>query len=356
MTHVPADLAVRLTDLCHTFGVELVEGSLADAQCADLEFDDVFILDGDADKVDLAATKLAKDGVLAIARSTPMSRPIRMDLGRVHYDHIVYVGTTGRDLDAAYQKTPVRASLKPQGTVWIVGAGGPMGRMHLQRAIESRTGPRRILATEVSPERVGALSLAFDRLAQRRGLELTIIDAGKIDQAHTDLMADVASRDGIDDVEVMAAIPALVVESTAHLTTGGVINVFAGLKRGTIAPIDPWLVYGPRQIRLIGHSGSALDDQIRIVKQAASGHISPERSMVALAGLMQLPQALQSMIDAVYPGKTVIFPAVLDCPITTLPDLQHVLPHVYERLAEGRAWTTEAEAAFLDAMLTGGVQ
>ena len=75
--------------------------------------------------------------------------------------------------------------------------------------------------------------------------------------------------------------------------------------------------------------------------------------MVALAGLSQLPQALQSMIDAVYPGKITIFPAILDFSLAALPDLHHVLPQVYDRLNDGRAWTPNAEAAFLEAMLPG---
>jgi threonine dehydrogenase-like Zn-dependent dehydrogenase len=151
----------------------------------------------------------------------------------------------------------------------------------------------------------------------------------------------------------MAATPSAVVESLSHLASGGVVNLFAGLKRGTTAPIDAWLIYGPRQIRLIGHSGSVPDDQVQVVKRAAAGQLAPERSMVALVGLSQLPQALQSMIDAVYPGKIMIFPAILDFPLAALPDLHHVLPQVYDRLIDGRTWTPEAEAAFLEAMLPG---
>jgi hypothetical protein len=104
---------------------------------ADRSFDDILRLDADAETVDAAAPHLAGGGVLAIARPDPMSRPIAMDLGRLHYDNIVYMGTTGSDLDAAYQGTPVRAALQAGGLAWIAGAGGAMGRMHVQRALES---------------------------------------------------------------------------------------------------------------------------------------------------------------------------------------------------------------------------
>ncbi len=354
VTGIPDDLATRLRDLCQTSGVELIEATLDEVETAGLNFDDIFILDGDADDVDLAAARLGKGGVLAIARSTPMSCPIQMDLGRLHYDHIVYVGATGMNLDEAYRQTPVQAAFKPGGVAWVIGAGGPMGRMHVQRAIENPDGPQYILATEVSPARAEDLLESFGEMARRNGRVLAVLGADKTTPAYAKAMAEIAERGGVDDVQVMAAIPSVVVESTNHMATGGVINMFAGLKRGVTAPISAWLIYGPRQLRLIGHSGSALADQVETVRRAVAGHLAPERSMVALAGLNQLPQALQSMIDAVYPGKIIIFPALLDFPLTPLVDLEPILPQVYDKLHEGRTWTAGAEAAFLKMMLSEG--
>ena len=156
---------------------------------------------------------------------------------------------------------------------------------------------------------------------------------------------------GINDVQVLAADPDVVVEATHHLAPGGVVNLFAGLKRGTTAPINAWLIYGPAQIRLIGHSGSGLDDQIAIVERAAAGHLAPERCVSAIGGLRQVPDGLEAMLAATYPGKIVIFPAVPDFPLTALPDLRETLPVVYAKLADGRTWTAAAEEAFLEAML-----
>ena len=156
---------------------------------------------------------------------------------------------------------------------------------------------------------------------------------------------------GIHDVQVLAADPDVVVEATHHLAPGGVVNLFAGLKRGTTAPINAWLIYGPAQVRLIGHSGSGLDDQIAIVERAAAGHLAPERCVSAIGGLRQVPDGLEAMLAATYPGKIVIFPAVPDFPLTALPDLREALPVVYAKLADGRTWTAAAEEAFLEAML-----
>ena len=67
------------------------------------------------------------------------------------------MGTTGIDLDTAYQGTPVRVRRKSGGVIWIAGAGGAMGRMHLQRALESTRPPSLVFATEVSVERADDL-------------------------------------------------------------------------------------------------------------------------------------------------------------------------------------------------------
>jgi threonine dehydrogenase-like Zn-dependent dehydrogenase len=354
LTDVPDDLSARLKVLCQSAGVELVEATAAEVTAGAMSFDDILVLDGDAELVDRAAGRLNKGGVLAMVRPEPMSQPVQMDLGRLHYDHIVYVGTTGLDLDAAYQQTSVQSELTPGGVAWVIGAGGPMGRMHVQRAIESPDGPQYILATEVSPKRAADLVETFSEMARRRGRILTVLNADKTTPAYIKAMDEIAERGGVDDVEVMAAIPSVVVECTEHLAKNSVVNMFAGVKRGVTAPIDAWLIYGPRQARLIGHSGSTLEDQIEIVRRAVAGHLAPERSMVALAGLRQLPQALQSMIDAIYPGKIIIFPALVDFPLTPLVDLEPILPQVYEKLHEGRTWTAEAEAVFLEMLSSEG--
>jgi hypothetical protein len=354
VTDTPNDLVDRLRTLCQASGAELVEATYEAVVARDMSFDDIFVLDADAAEVDRAAERLNKGGILAMSRPDPMSQPVQMDLGRLHYDHIVYVGTTDLDLDVAYQQTPVQSELTPGGIAWVIGAGGPMGRMHVQRAIESPNGPQYILATEVSQKRAADLVETFSEMARGRGKMLTVINADKTSPDYTKAMTEIADRGGVNDVEVMAAIPSVVVESTEHLANNSVVNMFAGLKRGVTAPIEAWQIYGPRQVRFIGHSGSTLDDQIEIVRRAVAGHLAPERSMVALAGLKQLPEALQSMMDAVYPGKIIIFPALLDFPLTPLVDLASVLPRVYEKLHEGRTWTDEAESALLEMISSDG--
>ena len=351
-TNVPVDLMQKLDGLAQRFGSKLLEREQGAVAASNLPFDDVLVLDGEATEVDAVSPLLSNGGVLSIARAAPMSDPIHMDLGRIHYDHIVYVGTTSTDLDAAYQRTPVRCSLKPKGTAWILGAGGPMGRMHLQRAIESSQGPRRIVATNRGLRRLDDLRDTFPDLASRHHVRLLAISPREEPSRYAELMTRVLNEGGADDIEVMAASTEAVVESSQYLATRGVINVFAGLKRGTLAPIDGWLIYGPRQARIVGHSGSSFDDQLAIVNRAQTGELQPQRAVAAIGGLLQIPDGIRAMMDKTYTGRIVVYPMVLDFPLTALHELSTVLPEAYEKLQGGRVWTAEAETVFLEAMLS----
>jgi threonine dehydrogenase-like Zn-dependent dehydrogenase len=351
VTGVPSDLAERLHDLCRANKTEMRPLDFDEARASGMLFDDILLLDVDAEIVDAAAPSLASGGVLAIARPDPISRPVAIDLGRLHYDGIVYVGTTGCDLDVAYQGTPVRTTLQPDGAAWIAGAGGAMGRMHVQRAIESSQPPRLVIATEISAARADDLLRSFVGPAEHRGITLAVINPRACPRDSAAALAVAEVQGGIDDVQVLAADPNVVVEATRHLAPGGVVNLFAGLKPRTMAPINAWLIYGPAQIRLIGHSGSGLADQHAIMTRAAAGELAPERCVSAVGGLRQIPAGIEALLAGTYPGKIVIFPAVPDFALTALPDLRETLPGVYAKLADGRTWTAAAEEAFLEAML-----
>ena len=48
----------------------------------------------DPELAEALGANLAKNAVMAIVANKPMSRPVQIDVGRVHYDYIDYVGTT----------------------------------------------------------------------------------------------------------------------------------------------------------------------------------------------------------------------------------------------------------------------
>ena len=133
-------------------------------------FDDIVMLDPrSADRVTEAARLIAFRGTFNLVGRSPLDDKPLIDIGRIHYHYTAYVGTRGPDIAAAYGEARNRADLHPGGTAVFVGAGGPMGQMHVQRAIELEEGPKLIVATEVNEHRLAVLGERFGPLAEQLG-------------------------------------------------------------------------------------------------------------------------------------------------------------------------------------------
>ncbi len=128
------------------------------------------------------------------------------------------------------------------------------------------------------------------------------------------------------------------------------MNVFAGVARGTTAELDLNALTN-RNARVIGHSASQIEDMLTMLNKVEEGELSTNRSVAAVGSLAAAKDGMKALIDAVYPGKVVIFPNIKPLPLTSVLDLGEILPEVAAKLKDGRIWTKEAEEAFLEAML-----
>jgi threonine dehydrogenase-like Zn-dependent dehydrogenase len=298
--------------------------------------------------IEAASPHLGDHGIFAIIARNPMDRKVSVDIGRIHYNRWVYVGASGPDVAMAYEQTPVRSSLKPGGKAWFVGAAGPMGRMHVQRAIQSHDGPDTIVCTDVSDARLADLDTSFGDEARAQGIEWLCLNPMKAEEYRAGLSA--FANPGFDDIIVLAPVPAVISEAAIYLAPKGVMNVFAGVARGTMTEIDLSDAY-LKDTRVIGHSASTIDDLRLMLDQAESGQLTPNRSVAAVGSLGAAKEGLQSVLDTAFPGKVVIYPNIKEMPLTALPDLKKALPTVYAKLKDGREWTVEAENEFLRQML-----
>jgi threonine dehydrogenase-like Zn-dependent dehydrogenase len=347
LTDVPADFAGWLKARAEALGVAVVEVDTIDAPPVE-PVDDIVLLGADADVIEAASPYLDDFGVLAIVADEPLARKVEVDVGRIHYNRWLYVGGSGPDVARAYSDIEVRSELKPGGRAWFVGAGGPMGRLHLQRALADPQGPRTILCTARSDRRLSYVQAVHQAEAEAKGVALTCIS--QVDRAVYEETVRAVAGPGFDDVMIMAQSADAVAEAAGHAVAGGVINVFAGLARGTMAPLDLSDVY-LRGVRIIGHSGLTLRSMGMALGRVESGALSPNRLVAAVGSLSAARDGLRAVSDAVFPGKVVIFPQIKDLPLTPLPELEEKLPTVYARLRNGREWTKEAEEEFLRVML-----
>jgi threonine dehydrogenase-like Zn-dependent dehydrogenase len=271
-----------------------------------------------------------------------------VDIGRVHYNRWVYVGGRDPDIALAYSVVPVRSALQPGGRAWFVGAGGPMGRMHVQRAIQMSEGPRLMVCSDVSDLRLSDLEESYAAEAREKGIEFLCLNPM---QKATYAAAMSGLRDpGFDDIMVLAPVPAVIAEASGYLAPQGVMNVFAGVARGTTVDLDLSEIYR-RDVRFIGHSASTIDDLRLMLQQTETGELSPNRSVAAIGSLSAARDGLEAVRDTSFPGKVVIYPQIKELPLTSLAELKDRLPTVYAKLAHGREWTNAAEEEFLRLML-----
>lgn len=345
LTDVPEPFVGWLRERAAGLGVEVQELALGDV-LADFMADDIVLLSPTPELIEATSPHLAAFGVCALIGDAPLSRKVNVDIGRVHYSRWVYVGGPRPDIARAYSATPVRSALQEGGLAWFIGAGGPMGRMHVQRAIQVGA-PATIVCTDVSDARLQDLYDTYAAEAAAQDIEFICLNPAN-QQAYSAGMA--RFRDGFDDIVVLAPVAALVSDAANRLAPRGVMNIFAGVARGTLASLDLSEAY-LKQTRVIGHSASSIEDLRFMLHQAETGALSPNRSVAAIGSLEAVRDGLRAVMDTSFPGKVVIYPHIKPLPLTALPDLKDVLSTVYALLRDGREWTNEAEAEFLRRML-----
>jgi threonine dehydrogenase-like Zn-dependent dehydrogenase len=347
LTDVPVEFEAWLRTRAEELDVKVIE--VQDVTSPPVEsVDDIVLLGADADLVEAVSPRLASFGILAIVAETPLARKVQVDVGRVHYNRWVYVGGAGPDIARAYRDVPIRSTLKPGGRAWFVGAGGPMGQMHVQRAIQAPDGPQTILCTARSDRRLRVVESLYRAEAEAKGA--TLVCVSRHDEAVYRQTLERVGAPGFDDIMVMAPSAAAIEEAADYLAPGGVMNIFAGVPRGTMAGLDLSDVY-QNAARFIGHSGLTTQDMQITLGLVESGRLSPNRLVAAIGSLSAARDGLRAVQDAVFPGKIVIYPHIKEFPLTVLADLQKALPTVYAKLKDGREWTVEAEEEFLRVML-----
>jgi len=307
--------------------------------------DDIILLDPNADLIEQVSPFLAYKGIFTLATEKELTRPVNLDIGRVHYNRWIVIGGKDTDIGNIYRHVPVRSSLKSDGKAFFVGSGGPMGRMHVQHALESTNRPKTIVCSDISEERLGDLRESYAEEAKEKGIAFICVNPTRKEEYEKE-MAHFKS-DGFDDIIMLAPIPAVISDAAGWLAEHGVMNIFAGVARGATAEIDlNDTIF--RDTRIIGHSASTIENMITMLNEVESSNLSSNRSVAAIGSLEAAKDGLQALEDAVYPGKVVIFPNIKPLPLTAVKDLKSVLPDVHSKLKNGREWSKSAEEALFN--------
>ena len=357
LTDVPASVAALVEATSATVVVRDGLGTddfqpLVDDVTGGAGFDDIVMLDPrSASTVGAVATHIARRGTLNLVGETELDGLVDTDVGRLHYDYTAYIGGRGPDIAASYGEARNRCDLRSEGTTVFVGAGGPMGLMHVQRAIQQPGGPRKIVATEVSDDRLKALEDRLAHLAESNDCELITFNSQTAEQSLHDFVMGLTDGQGADDVVVSVPISGVMAEADTVMRSDGMLVFFAGVPNGTLAPLNLSAVYLDNA-QYTGTSGLTIHDQQQVVDLATQGALSPGSIVGAVGGMRAAKDGLQALVEGRYSGKVLIFPQIHDMPLTGLDELEDKLPDVAAKLGPGGTWNGETEKALFESQLS----
>jgi threonine dehydrogenase-like Zn-dependent dehydrogenase len=316
--------------------------TLRDAYAPD-GFTDILIFGEPTPEVlEAAQDALCYGGALSFTCHHKMP-PVPVDVGRLHYDRLLVMGTSSWDITDAYRHTRDTA-LRKGDRLLLFGAGGAMGQMQLFYALTRPEPPAQVVVVDRHPERLEPLREMGIPLAQQAGIDLQFYCNADADpdaqQAHLRALCP----HGYDHIMLLASSAEAVALTYPLLTDGGVLNLFAGIPKGQKVPLD-LTPLASRHMRVVGSSGSTMDDIAECLRLVAEGALPARKVIGAIAGLNALPEALQAVQSHRYPGKVVVFPQLPDLPLMGLTELHERLPKVAAHLEAGRYWTRDAERA-----------
>lgn len=289
----------------------------------DESFDDIIYFGSNPETLETLNDKLAKRGILnVVLAGQTIGRKVEIGVGRIHYGGTRWIGTTGEDASASYRMVPKTGEVKAGNRALVVGAGGPMGQMHVIRCLAMGA---HVVASDVAPKRLEALT---GKVGTVSGYEATTKPEGEFDY-----------------IALMAPIPALVEDAIHRSAAGGVVNVFAGIPAPTKHPIDLDLLIEKR-VFVFGTSGSEPNDMRLVLQKVVDGVVDTNVSVAAVSGMAGALDGLRAVDERTMDGKIVVYPELHDMPLVPLEELGDRYPTVAAKLDTGR-WCKDAEEELL---------
>lgn len=269
------------------------------ATIKDAGFDDVIYFGANAETVEKLFPKVAPNGLFNIVQcGAKFSKPVVSQVGRVHYGAIRVIGTTGNDPADSMNTIPCTTEVRAGETVNVIGAGGPMGMMHVIRDLSLGLDGVTVYAGDLNDERLGVLQRICGPVAEQNGATLHPYNPQKNQPAGP-----------FSYIVIMAPVPALVVQSIPTAGYRAIINIFAGIPADKTAAID-LDTYIAKQMYFLGTSGSTLDDMKAVLAKVLSRRLDTNLSVAAISGLEGAIDGIRAVEKNLMPGKIMVYP---DC-------------------------------------------
>jgi L-sorbose 1-phosphate reductase len=297
----------------------------------DAHYDDVVYFGANAATVETLFWKVAPRGIINIVQcGQKFGKAVVTTVGRVHYGGIRIIGTVGSDPAESMATIPPSGEIRKGDNINVVGAGGPMGVMHVIRNICQGVADVTVFASDLDDARLAALSKIAEPLAKKNNITYRPFNPSKK-----------AIADRFDYIVLMAPVPALVSQAVKTAADGAIINIFAGIPAQVTGEIDID-TYIEKKLYFIGTSGSVLEDMKLVLAKVENGRLDTNLSVAAISGLDGAVEGIRAVEKALIPGKILVYPQCKGLGLTALNDLSEKLPQVANCLENG-VWTKKAE-------------
>jgi len=298
-------------------------------------FDDIVYFGAGRHTIEALSDKLAYGGManIVLGGETIGSRPV-IGVGRVHYGLTRWVGTAGASAALSYANIPETGELPTHDRVLVTGAAGPMGQMHVIRALCSGVEGISVIGADIDSSRLEALRQKAEPYAKRNEVPFELVNTA------------IEPLKGRFSYQVLL-VPsgALVAAAVDQADEGGLVDIFAGIPASTRQEID-LDGYIRRRCYMFGTSGSVIRDMKALLAKVISGQLDTNVSVDAVSGIAGAIDGLGALERQTMAGKVIIYPALHDLGLVRLADLREALPSVWSKLEEGQ-WTAAAEEQLL---------
>ncbi len=307
------------------------------AGLADHAFDDIIYFGADPDTVERLNDKLAAGGIInVVLGGKTLGRDVNISVGRMHYGLTRWIGTPGTDAGTSYAAVPPSGEFREGDRVLVIGAAGPMGQMHVIRALTCGIDGVSVVGTDLDGDRLAVLESKVRPIADNTGAAMTLVNP-------QENAAAVAG--GFDYYALMVPAAHFVADAIEQGRDGAIINIFAGIPAGVKQPVnlDRYIAGG---MYLLGTSGSVLRDMYICRDKVIAGTLDTDLSVDAVCGIAGAVAGIREVENRGVAGKIVVYPELRDMELIRLAEMADRYPTVAEKLSNG-CWNPAAESELL---------
>jgi threonine dehydrogenase-like Zn-dependent dehydrogenase len=298
-------------------------------------FDDILYFGVSKATVEVLNDKLAPKGIMnLVTGGKKFGQSVTVGVGRVHYGMTRWIGTTSASAAESYKHIPATGEVREGEKIVVIGAGGPMGQMHVIRDICTGAKNVSLTGTDFDDARLASLMSKAEPLAKANGVQIRMVNPQKTPM-----------KEKFTYIALMAPVGALVASAIGDSVDKCLINIFAGIP----APVKQELdldTYIANRCYMFGTSGSVIRDMKIVLSKIEKGQLDTNVSVDAICGMAGAVEGLAAVENRTLAGKIIVYPMLHDLGLVPLAKLAEKFPTVAAKLDKG-GWTKAAEEELL---------